>query len=237
MEHSFDIEVAKKLGVNCAVIMKHIYFWVEKNKANEKNFHDGRYWTYNSVKAFEEIFPYMTTMQIRTALGKLEANGLIECGCYNTDPYDKTKWYTVTEYAEAICKNQQIDLLSATNRFDASNKSNKYNNDFSSFETDINTNISEIDDFFEKIWALYPRKLGKSSISKSKKKELYKVGYDALAHAIERYKEEVRGREKQFILYGSSFFNTNYKDYLDENYETENIAEPVADDPFSCLQG
>ena len=52
MEHHFDIEIAKKLNVNCAVIYNNIQFWTAKNRANNHNFIDGKYWTYNSVKAF-----------------------------------------------------------------------------------------------------------------------------------------------------------------------------------------
>lgn len=94
----------------------------------------------------------------------------------------------------------------------------------------------DIDDFFEKIWQLYPKKLGKSSISKSKKKELYKVGYDALAKCIERYKEETKGWDIKYIKHGSTFFNNGYKDYLDKNYNADSCEE-IAEDPFASLQG
>ena len=72
MEHSFDIDIAVKVGVNAAVIYNNILHWVKKNAANRENFHDGYYWTYNSKKAFAELFPYMTDRQVRTALEKTE---------------------------------------------------------------------------------------------------------------------------------------------------------------------
>ena len=34
--HSFDPEIAKKVGVNAAVIYQNIIFWTEKNAANKK---------------------------------------------------------------------------------------------------------------------------------------------------------------------------------------------------------
>ena len=89
----FDSNIAKICGPNCAVLLQNIYFWVEKNKANEKHFHDGHYWTYNSMKAFEELFDYMSKNQIRTELDKLADLGLIIKGNYNKDPFDKTAWY------------------------------------------------------------------------------------------------------------------------------------------------
>ena len=70
MIHSFDIDDAVKYGMTEAVILHNLRFWIEKNKANGKHFHDGRYWTYNSVKAFEELFPYLTYRNIRSAIEK-----------------------------------------------------------------------------------------------------------------------------------------------------------------------
>lgn len=63
MIHNFDINIAEKYGINAAIILQNMYYWIEKNRANEKHFHDGYYWTYNSLKAFEELFPYMSTKQ------------------------------------------------------------------------------------------------------------------------------------------------------------------------------
>ena len=39
MEHSFDIDIAKEYGIECAIILKHLYFWIEKNKACDRHFH------------------------------------------------------------------------------------------------------------------------------------------------------------------------------------------------------
>ena len=83
----------------------------------------------------------------------------------------------------------------------------------------IDKNIYSANELFEKLWKLYPRKKGKSQISNSKKKELLKVGEDKLIKAIERYKKEVAGKDEQYVLMGSTFFNGRYQDYLDENYE------------------
>lgn len=100
MEHHFDVDIAKKLGVNAAIIYNNIKFWCLKNKANEKNFYDGNYWTYNSIKAWKELFPYFGEKQIRNALDCLVENNMIICGEYNQNRYDRTKWYGILELAE-----------------------------------------------------------------------------------------------------------------------------------------
>lgn len=99
--HSFDKNIAKLTNVNCAIILQNIFYWVEKNKANNTHLHDGRYWTYNSMKAFEELFPYLNSRQIRYALETLEKEGLILTGNFN-DTCTRTLWYTVTDKAVEI---------------------------------------------------------------------------------------------------------------------------------------
>jgi len=107
--HSFDPVIAKQVGLNAATIYQNILFWAEVNAANNKHIHDGYIWTYNSIVAFGELFPYLTLKQIRTALTKLEDDGLIVSGCYNKSAYDRTKWYAPT------CPLGKSDLPSGAN--------------------------------------------------------------------------------------------------------------------------
>ena len=111
MTYSFDTELAQKLGVNEAILLQNIVFWLLKNKANGSNYYDGRYWTYNSHKAFKELFPFWTENQIRRILESLFEKGVILKGDYNSSPYDKTKWYALSDkYAYLIGLNSQSDM-------------------------------------------------------------------------------------------------------------------------------
>lgn len=116
MVHFFDVDVAVKYGVDCAVIFQNIGFWVEHNMENGRNYFDGQYWTYNSSKAFETFFPYMSYQKIGRSLTKLEDAGLIASGSYNSSPFDRTKWYTLTEVGYAIFKNDNSHLSNLINR-------------------------------------------------------------------------------------------------------------------------
>jgi uncharacterized phage protein (TIGR02220 family) len=109
MEHSFDIDVAKEIGVKGAILLKNIYFWVCKNEANNKHFADRYYWTYNSIKAFNELFPYITEKQIRSTLTNLEEDGYIITGNYNKSSYDRTKWYAITEKGKCLLLKGQME--------------------------------------------------------------------------------------------------------------------------------
>lgn len=79
-------------------------------------------------------------------------------------------------------------------------------------------NKEQSDDLFEVLWSMYPKKRGKGSVSASQKRKLYEIGFDKMAKCIDRYKKEIQGKEEKYIKMGSTFFNSGYIDYLDENY-------------------
>lgn len=115
MVHMFDVDVAAEYGINCAVILQNLYYWIEQNRANERNFYDGHYWTYNSARAFAELFPYLSPRQITTALDKLKENGLIITGNYNKSAYDRTMWYALTEKGKCIMQKCKMDDAKMSN--------------------------------------------------------------------------------------------------------------------------
>ena len=78
---------------------------------------------------------------------------------------------------------------------------------------------AEIDSFFDSVWELYPVKKGKGQVSDSKRKEIYKIGFDEIARAIERYLEELKkDSDWRKPQNGSTFFNSGHVDYLDKNF-------------------
>lgn len=113
--HMFDPQIAQEYGVNAAIIFQNLAYWIEHNRANETNFHDGRYWTYNSVRAFTELFPYLTDKQIRGALKKLEEGGMILVGNYNKSAYDRTRWYALAEKGLSIYTKGQMNFADREN--------------------------------------------------------------------------------------------------------------------------
>lgn len=97
MDIIFKTQVGKLVGTDAALIFSEIAKWVHKNKANESNFHDGKYWAFNTKKGWVPYFEgYFTERQIKYAIDKLKKAGLIERGEYNKLPTDRTSWYTLT---------------------------------------------------------------------------------------------------------------------------------------------
>lgn len=91
-----DVELATMLGLNEAVVLQQIHYWLEINQKNGTNFKEGRYWTFNSMKKWhDEAFPFLGMDALRRAFKNLEEKGLLITGNFNKKGYDRTKWYTI----------------------------------------------------------------------------------------------------------------------------------------------
>lgn len=74
------------------------------------------------------------------------------------------------------------------------------------------------EEFFERAWQYYPNKRGKGQVSDKSKERLMSHGWDNVKRAIDRYLEDLKKDEWRQAQNGSTFFNSGYVDYLDENY-------------------
>jgi hypothetical protein len=102
MEYSFDIDFAKKYGVDEAIMIKSFQYWIRLNKANKSNFYDGHYWTYNTISALSELFPFWSEKQVRTILQNLLKLNILIKGNYNKFGFDRTIWYAFENEAEFL---------------------------------------------------------------------------------------------------------------------------------------
>lgn len=77
------------------------------------------------------------------------------------------------------------------------------------------------EELIETLWLLYPNKKGKADSIKKIPKLIKKYSFEEIKRCIERYTKDciVNKTEQQFMKHGSTFFNSGYVDYLDENYE------------------
>lgn len=97
MIHCFDDKIAKELGIEAACVLHNFAFWINKNIADNHNYFEGRYWTYNTREALSKLFPYMNSSKIYRVIGKLEEEGYILKGNFNKSRMDRTTWYALTE--------------------------------------------------------------------------------------------------------------------------------------------
>ena len=88
-------------GLDSAVFLDYVAHWLHLNSSNKqpRNFHDGRYWTYNTLDTLHSIFPGWPKETIRNIIRKCVKNGLLMVSNYNKKKYDRTNWYSLSDLA------------------------------------------------------------------------------------------------------------------------------------------
>lgn len=150
----------------------------------------------------------MSIREIRTALEHLKTTG--EVTCKTTNRYSMV---TITNY----------EYYQADDTPNDTPKTKKT----SCKKNDIN---AESEALFNKLWSMYPFiKSGKSSVSDAKKKKIYtEVGEEQFIRCLERFKQHKCNEDPKYVVRASTFFNTTYVDYLDDNYkETMSIIDAM----------
>lgn len=227
MEHHFNVKIASLYGIEESIMVHYFYYWIYKNAANEKHYHDGAYWTYNSKKAFSEIFPYMNETKIGRVIKNLEEKQIIKKSNFNDDKWNRTNWYAFTEkgvqlltsssYNTALLQNDTMDdsnlLLCACESINIDSNSKELQ-----LEDTIKENSKkEVDDFVDRMYKLYPTRcpvrnttLGKSHKDKERIKRLLKTySQEDIERVIRHEVDEKYG--KSYMSNFSTFLN-NFPD-------------------------
>ena len=170
-EYHFNGELAKKYGVNEAVFIHALAFWVAKNQANGKHLHDGRTWTYNTRAAWVKLFPFWTAKQIRRITDHLVEEKAVLTGNFSEDKADRTLWYALADpilelyglFAPTICPNGQMQLPEQAQPIAQTGKCNKetVTNQLNTPPTPQGEACDRLDLLFERFWRAYPPRGGK----------------------------------------------------------------------------
>lgn len=155
--HSFNTALAAEIGIVPAIVFHYMRYWVYINIINGENFVEGRHWTYNTMNAIQKHFGYMSVNTISRAVSKLIEKGFLIDGCYNKNPYDKTKWYTLsdmalarypfTDFAKTQIATEKNDAFESTNLGEAIPIITNYNKEE---KENISNNINIIPNIKEK---------------------------------------------------------------------------------------
>jgi hypothetical protein len=102
MEYAFDLDHAKKYGVNEAIMLKNFIFWISKHRADDTkkiHYHEGRWWVYNTRKFYATMFYFWSEDQVyRIIQSLLKQKVLIKHKKgFNKFRYDRTGWYALTD--------------------------------------------------------------------------------------------------------------------------------------------
>lgn len=179
----------------------------------------------------------LTESQVRTALKKLKDTGYI-----STKSTNKYTIYTVIGYQEYIDCVQVAETTTEENKV-VENGTKMEQTDEKAKETCEKSkenceksNKKAINECFVRLWKQYPNKRGKGQVSDTKKKTLYEIGEEKIERALKRYLDDLsKDSSWRKPQNGSTFFNSGYVDYLDENYEKPPEPKPQRN-PASILE-
>ena len=95
-EETGELKKPDKTGLNKAIFLNQLNYWIELNEQAGINFKDGYYWSYSSYpRMIERDFPYWSVDTLKRAVTSLEKYGIVISANYNSMKMDKKKWYRI----------------------------------------------------------------------------------------------------------------------------------------------
>jgi len=91
----FNEDLAVLIGLEEAIVLQQIHYWLEINRKANKNFREGRYWTYNTQNDWLKDFKWMKLTTLKRVLAHLEKIGVVIAKKFNAGKWDHTKWYSI----------------------------------------------------------------------------------------------------------------------------------------------
>ena len=243
--HSFNVHVAKKVGVNKAILLQYIEFWVDKNKANKVLIYEGKPWVYHTASGFEEIFSYMKANTISKYLVELEKDGYLHSSQNiekGKNRNNRVKYYTLGDAYFSITEKEAQNQNEPAKNQNVYNDISLENNNISKSEVTKELDKQEldkqtlyrysdkIDDFFAKTWEIYPRKVGKKEAKEKFKRKITTHDiFVQLLNSIRWHKENawvknIAQGKLEFIPHLATFINKER--YLDEQENTSQAPKP-----------
>lgn len=115
--HSFDIHIATEYkSVDIAILIWHFQYWIIKNKRLNRNQHEGRTWTYQTLQEIAALFPYWSVKQVERLLNKAVSLKILIKGNFNKAKFDRTVWYAFNnEEKFSISRIREMEISESGN--------------------------------------------------------------------------------------------------------------------------
>lgn len=212
MHYVFSIKDAEEYGLDEAVMLYNFKYWIVHNKANNKNYFDGRTWTYNSVNAFNKLFPFWSERQISRVLKSLINKGILITGNYNKVAYDRTLWYAFKD--ESILPNGDMETTERSNRTPENVTPIPYINTDKKQDINKTKKTEDTDEQFNLFWNVYDNKKGKYKTFTLWSK-LSQADRDEVVLSVPNYLLYLKSKNLTFKYNPENYIkDRRYKDYL-----------------------
>ena len=240
----FDEYIATTYGIPEAVMLNDIMYWEKHNRLNGRNFFNGRYWTYNTFKAFVEIYPYFSERTLKRAIQHLIDADLILVGNFDNDRFKHTNYYTLSDKAMEYfserpnreCQNGTIGSAKMTPSYNNisnidSNNTGTNNTNITLSESLVSVETKRKKELFEQFWKAYPkckRKVDKPGceIAFLKIKNLELIFPDIMA-SLEAWKKEWSKDNFAYVPMTKKWINQEYWQVIDMRSERQAAADQI----------
>lgn len=112
--------LAKKVGINEAIILQQMHYWLGISKYER----EGRKWIYNTYKDWQVQMPFWSETTIKRTIRSLEVKGYLRTANFNKLKLDKTKWYSIDyDKMSELEENMQGNVNPSEGQVDSSNQS------------------------------------------------------------------------------------------------------------------
>ena len=213
-----DRKLARILGVNEAMVMQHIHYWLVKNEEKKVNYKEGRYWTFKSIKQWhDDEFDFWSESTLRRIFISLEEKGLLLVNNFNKKGFDKTKWYSI-DYEKLYSLNEE------------QNDDHKEKNILINYEVDYsdkkNNNDNEVEEekhlgIYEKIVARMEKKNKENSYIKSNECENVEFKTEIIQNEQIDSSKLNKDINSNWINADSQVDKSNYSNWINANSQVD----------------
>ena len=95
----FSPTLAKRLGLNEAIVLHQIHYRLKVNYKREQR--DHRYWVFNSFENWAKEFFFLPKDILRQTFQSLVEQEILLRGDFALNPLDSTEWYSINSDAAA----------------------------------------------------------------------------------------------------------------------------------------
>ena len=101
----FRKNIALFCGVNAAIVAEYLWNQLdEQYKAPGRTFKYEHYWVRSSQLMMTGEYPFMTVHMVKDAINLLIEKNILRKGHFNNSRFDRTNWYTFTDYGIKLMK-------------------------------------------------------------------------------------------------------------------------------------
>ena len=115
VSNSFDTGYAIAYGVDEAIMIRNLQFFITMNANRGHNLKEGRFWSYDKLNDFPKHFPYWTVKQLRRIIASLIKQEVIIKGSFNNHWSDRTSWYAFKDQDKFIKHSQPPEKIPSHN--------------------------------------------------------------------------------------------------------------------------